>query len=153
MAKLHHTVPKFYLRGFANDAERITTVRLPGDNQYTQIIDKTATTNHFYSIDSHPQGADVFETALSDMERSEASVHLAGSCSAGFAHGRNHDHVRVASQMAATAHHGVGARALQNLVVRIESPTGLLRVMTEYKSARRQGFSACGGLCLVLSAP
>jgi hypothetical protein len=27
------------------------------------------------------------------------------------------------------------------------------RVMAEYKSALRQGFSACGGLCLVLSAP
>ena len=74
MAKLHHTVPKFYLRGFANDAEQITTVRLPGDKQYTQVIDKTAATNHFYSIDGHPQGADVFEKALSDMEGSAASV-------------------------------------------------------------------------------
>ena len=32
VAKLHHTVPKFYLRGFANDDERIVTMLLPGDN-------------------------------------------------------------------------------------------------------------------------
>jgi hypothetical protein len=25
VAKLHHTVPQFYLRGFASDAARITT--------------------------------------------------------------------------------------------------------------------------------
>lgn len=74
VAKLHHTVPEFYLRGFANDVKRITTVRLPGVKQYTQVIGKTAATNHFYSIDGHPKGADVFEKALSDMEGSAASV-------------------------------------------------------------------------------
>lgn len=73
VAKLHHTVPKFYLRGFANSDERITTVRLPGDKSYTQLIDKTAAINHFYSID-HPQGSDAFEKALSDMEGGAASV-------------------------------------------------------------------------------
>ena len=47
VAKLHHTVPQFYLRGFASDAARITTVRLPGDRRYTQVIKKTAPTNHY----------------------------------------------------------------------------------------------------------
>lgn len=74
VAKLHHTVPQFYLRGFADAAERIITVRLPGDRRYTQVIKKTAATNRFYSIDGHPQGSDVFEKALSDMEGDAASV-------------------------------------------------------------------------------
>lgn len=73
-AKLHHTVPKFYLRGFANNAERITTVRLPGDRRYTQKIGSTAATNRFYSIDGHPDGADAFEKALSDLEGDAAQV-------------------------------------------------------------------------------
>jgi hypothetical protein len=40
VAKPHHAVPDFYLRGFADDAERITTVRLPGDGQYTRVVVK-----------------------------------------------------------------------------------------------------------------
>jgi len=67
-AKLHHTVPKFYLKGFADDDKRIVTVRLPGDKRCTQVITKAAATNRFYSIDGHPQGADMFEKALSEME-------------------------------------------------------------------------------------
>jgi hypothetical protein len=38
VAKLHHTVPQFYLSGFATDSKRITTVRLPGDKRYTSRI-------------------------------------------------------------------------------------------------------------------
>src|SRR5690606_4590157 len=72
--KLHHTVPKFYLRGFADHREWITTVRLPGEKSYTQSIDKSAAINHFYSIDGHPDGPDVFEKALSDLEGSAATV-------------------------------------------------------------------------------
>lgn len=73
-AKLHHTVPQFYLRGFANDAAGITTVRLPGDKRYTSRIKKTAAINRFYSIDGHPDGADAFEKALSVLEGDTASV-------------------------------------------------------------------------------
>lgn len=73
-AKLHHTLPQFYLRGFAGNAERVTTVRLPGATRYTSRIKKTAATNNFYSIDGHPDGADVFENALSHLEGDAASV-------------------------------------------------------------------------------
>jgi Protein of unknown function (DUF4238) len=41
VAKPNHTVPRLYLRGFANDAEQITTVRLPGDGRLTQAIEKS----------------------------------------------------------------------------------------------------------------
>ena len=74
VAKLHHTVPKFYLRGFADGGERIVTVRLPGDKRYIQVIGKAAATNHFYSIDGHPEGTDAFEKQLSEMEGAAASV-------------------------------------------------------------------------------
>ncbi len=60
-AKLHHTVPQFYLRGFADSQDRITTVHLPGDKSRTGKVRKTAATNRFYSIDGHPDGTDVFE--------------------------------------------------------------------------------------------
>ena len=73
-AKLHHTVPEFYLRGFANNAERITTVKLPGDRRFTQKIDSTAAINHFYSIDRHPDGPDALEQALSKLETGAAAV-------------------------------------------------------------------------------
>jgi hypothetical protein len=73
-AKLHHTVPKFYLRGFANPDERITTVRLPGDRRFTQKIGSTAAINRFYSIDGFPDGADAFEKALSKLEGDAAEV-------------------------------------------------------------------------------
>jgi hypothetical protein len=67
-------VPEFYLRGFANDDDRITTVKLPGDRRFTQKIGSTAAINHFYSIDGHPDGADVFERALSKLEAGAAGV-------------------------------------------------------------------------------
>lgn len=73
-AKLHHTVPQFYLRGFANDDDRITTVKLPGDRPFIQKIGSTAAINHFYSIDGHPDGPDAFERALSKLEAGAADV-------------------------------------------------------------------------------
>ena len=73
-AKLHHTVPTISQRGFANADERIATVRLPGVRRYTQKIGNTAATNRFYSIDGHPDGADAFEKALSQLEGGAASI-------------------------------------------------------------------------------
>lgn len=73
-AKLHHTVPQFYLAGFADDSARITTVRLPGEKRYTSRVRNTAATNRFYSIDGHPDGADAFEKSLSLLEGNAASV-------------------------------------------------------------------------------
>ena len=73
-AKLHHTVPQFYLSGFADDSARVTTIRLPGNKRYTSRVRNTAATNRFYSIDGHPHGADAFEKALSLLEGNAASV-------------------------------------------------------------------------------
>ncbi|GAC68871.1 DUF4238 domain-containing protein [Gordonia soli] len=73
-AKLHHTVPKFYLRGFADERERIVTIRLPDKKLPPQSIDKTAATNHFYSVAGHPDGTDAFEKALNRLETPTADA-------------------------------------------------------------------------------
>jgi Protein of unknown function (DUF4238) len=79
LAKLHHTVPRFYLHSFANDAERITTVRLPGDRRYTQGIGSAAATNHFYSIDGHPRRAGWSRGVSGHAQRhSLLTIRLAG---------------------------------------------------------------------------
>ncbi|HEY5181304.1 MAG TPA: DUF4238 domain-containing protein, partial [Dermatophilaceae bacterium] len=67
VAKRHHTVPQFYLRGFA-DGERIATVRLPGDQPFVQSVRKAASEMNFYSIAGHEDGPDVFEKLLSSIE-------------------------------------------------------------------------------------
>jgi hypothetical protein len=72
-AKRHHYLPQFHLRGFA-DGETITTVELPGDRSYNQPVRKAASENHLYSLPGHPDGADVFEKALSQLEGDVASI-------------------------------------------------------------------------------
>lgn len=72
-AKRHHYVPQFHLRCFA-DEDTITTVELPGDRSYNQPVRKAAAENHLYSLPGHPDGADVFEKALSQLEGDVASI-------------------------------------------------------------------------------
>lgn len=72
-AKRHHYVPQFHLRGFA-DGDVITTVELPGDRTYNQPVRKAAAENHLYSLPGHPDGTDVFEKALSQLEGDVASI-------------------------------------------------------------------------------
>lgn len=72
-AKRHHYLPQFHLRGFA-DGETITTVELPGDRSYNQPVRKAAAENHLYSLPGHPDGADVFEKALSQLEGDVAGI-------------------------------------------------------------------------------
>ena len=72
-AKRHHTVPQFYLQGFARD-DQIGTVRLPGDLRFLQAVRKAASETHFYSIEGHPEGPDVIEKSLGVIEGVAASV-------------------------------------------------------------------------------
>lgn len=73
VAKRHHTVPQFYLRGFADD-ERIATVRLPGEARFVQSVRKAASQTNFYAVDGHEDGPDVFEKLLSTIEGEAARV-------------------------------------------------------------------------------
>lgn len=72
-AKRHHTIPQFYLRGFAKN-ERLTTVRLPGEKRFSQVVRRAASQNDFYTIDGHPDGADVFEKQLANIEGQASKV-------------------------------------------------------------------------------
>lgn len=72
-AKRHHTLPQFYLRGFA-DGELITTVRLPGDHRFTQSVRKAASENNFYTVPGHEDGDDAFEKALGSVENEAARI-------------------------------------------------------------------------------
>lgn len=72
-AKRHHTVPQFYLRGFARE-DQIGTVRLPGDIRFLQAVRKAASETHFYTVEGHPEGADVFEKSLGVIEGEVAQI-------------------------------------------------------------------------------
>ena len=67
VARRHHTVPQFYLRGFSED-DQLTMVQLPGDRRFSQSVRKAAVEIDFYKIEGHEDGEDVFEKALSSVE-------------------------------------------------------------------------------------
>jgi len=76
VAKRHHTVPQFYLRGFA-EKDRIATVRLPGDQRFTQSVSDASVAKNFYAVEGHEDGDDVIEKALSEVEGITAAVFKA----------------------------------------------------------------------------
>lgn len=72
-ARRHHVVSKFYLRYFANDNERVTTVMLPGDRAFPQSIDDASVRTGYYTvIDQHGQESDTAERALAPIEADAA---------------------------------------------------------------------------------
>lgn len=73
VARRHHTVPQFYLRGFARD-EQIATVVLPGDRRFVQSIKDASVVKDYYLLDGHASGADVLEKALSGVEGEAAAI-------------------------------------------------------------------------------
>lgn len=73
IARRHHTVPQFYLRGFSRD-DQIATVELPGDRTFLQSVRKAASEIDFYSLEGHPDGQDAFEKVLSSIEGDAAQV-------------------------------------------------------------------------------
>jgi Protein of unknown function (DUF4238) len=74
-ARRHHVVSKFYLRYFANDNERVTTVMLPGDRTFSQSIgDASVQTGYYTVIDQEGQQSDAAERALSLVEAHAATA-------------------------------------------------------------------------------
>ncbi|MCP2030340.1 hypothetical protein L1277_000404 [Okibacterium sp. HSC-33S16] len=65
--KLHHFVPQAYLRGFANEKERLTAVRLPGDHSFTTIVRNVAAQMHFHRVEGLDK-PDEFEDVLASIE-------------------------------------------------------------------------------------
>lgn len=73
VAKRHHTVPQFYLRGFADEGQ-IGTVRLPGKVRFVQAVRKAASQANFYALKGHENGPDVVERLLAKVEGEAASL-------------------------------------------------------------------------------
>jgi hypothetical protein len=65
--KRHHTVPKFYLEGFA-DGKMLHAVNIQdGSEHNTNVVNATAE-SHFYRVPDHPTDPGAFEAALSEAE-------------------------------------------------------------------------------------
>lgn len=73
VARRHHTVPQFYLRGFAEN-DQVTTVRLPGDQRFLQSVKDASVAKNFYSVAGHQGGEDVIEKELSKIEGAIAAI-------------------------------------------------------------------------------
>lgn len=73
VARRHHTIPKFYLRGFALD-DQIVTVELPGTKRFKQSVTDATVGKDFYMMEGHPDGDDAMERALGQTENAAAVV-------------------------------------------------------------------------------
>lgn len=73
ISRRHHTVPRFYLDGFASD-RRIGTVRLPGKTRFVQSTLNASAHTDFYSIPNAVGGPDVVERTLARLEGDTARV-------------------------------------------------------------------------------
>lgn len=73
-AKYHHINPRFVLAGFADENQRIRTIRLPDRKGYTSAVDRTGGENHLNSMPGHPSGPDAFEKALGAGIETETAV-------------------------------------------------------------------------------
>ncbi|WP_433462717.1 DUF4238 domain-containing protein [Spirillospora sp. CA-128828] len=68
-ARRHHVVSRFYLRYFADELDRVTTVMLPGERTFTQNIANASVQTDFYTvIDNDGHESDLAEQALSQIE-------------------------------------------------------------------------------------
>lgn len=75
-SRRHHTVPNFYLKGFASEHRlpRIGAVNVLDGKRVTMPTSNATVRNNFYALAGHPDGDDAFESALSDLEGVAAGV-------------------------------------------------------------------------------
>ncbi|MHA7281975.1 DUF4238 domain-containing protein [Arthrobacter sp. TMS2-4] len=69
-------MPTFYLRNFASSGNRPTigSFKLDDGRRILQSTIDASVHNNFYSLDSHPKGADVFMRAISRLESDASNV-------------------------------------------------------------------------------
>ncbi|OIQ94668.1 hypothetical protein GALL_233260 [mine drainage metagenome] len=73
----HHTVPRFYLEGFASGGQ-VRTVELPGVKRFNQSTGNASAITDFYTLyDENGQPSDVIEAAFGEIEQLVAPT-LAG---------------------------------------------------------------------------
>ncbi|WP_395405745.1 DUF4238 domain-containing protein (plasmid) [Arthrobacter sp. UC242_113] len=76
VSRRHHTVPNFYLKGFATAESKpmIGAVSLDDGKRRTISTRDATVRKNFYSLSGHPDGDDVFEKDLSDLEGDASAV-------------------------------------------------------------------------------
>jgi hypothetical protein len=76
VSKRHHTVPNFYLKGFASDNSKpqIGVVSLSDGKRFVLPTKDATVQTNFYALPGHPDGDDVFEKELSNLEGDAATV-------------------------------------------------------------------------------
>jgi len=68
-SKRHHTVSRFYLSYFANDADQVTTVETPDGKSYTQSVANASVQSHFYTaVDISGEPTDKAEQSFGILE-------------------------------------------------------------------------------------
>ncbi|GFG73231.1 DUF4238 domain-containing protein [Mycobacterium botniense] len=72
ISRAHHTVPRFYLSGFADDRQFVGVVRLPGNARYRQSVGKVSVINDFYTVNSAAE-RDVIEKLIADQIEAPAA--------------------------------------------------------------------------------
>lgn len=71
----NHVVSKFYLRYFADEAEQVTTVMLPGDRSFAQSIGNASVETNFYTaLGNDGEETDVAEEAFGQIEGAAADA-------------------------------------------------------------------------------
>jgi hypothetical protein len=76
VSKRHHTVPNFYLKGFASADKRprIGAASLDDGRRLVVPTSDATVRKNFYSMEGHPDGSDVFEKELSNLEGDASAV-------------------------------------------------------------------------------
>ncbi|MEZ0350150.1 DUF4238 domain-containing protein [Mycobacterium sp. pR1184] len=75
ISRSHHTVPRFYLDGFADEKGFVQVVRLPGDIRYPQSVQKVSVINDFYNVGTGPD-RDAVEKLIGDEIEAPAAEIL-----------------------------------------------------------------------------
>ena len=72
----HHTVPNFYLKGFASARTKpqIGAVDVRSGKRIVMSTADATVQKDFYTLEGHPDGDDVFEDILADLEGTTAAV-------------------------------------------------------------------------------
>ncbi|SJN12085.1 hypothetical protein FM113_13835 [Leucobacter sp. 7(1)] len=65
--KRHHTVPKFYLEGFAG-GKMLHAVNIRDGSEHNANVVNATAESHFYRVQDHPTDPGAFEAALSEAE-------------------------------------------------------------------------------------
>lgn len=76
VSRRHHTVPNFYLKGFATAVSKpmIDAFSLEDGTRRTISTRDATVRKNFYTLSGHPAGDDVFEKDLSDLEAEASAV-------------------------------------------------------------------------------